>query len=76
MCMYVHVCFCLCVCMLICVCVCVCLCVCVFVCSQHRRKKFVVVEKDENAGGKLKTALTLAMKVQSWSFPSWFPVLL
>ena len=39
-------------------------------------KKFVVVKKDEKAVGELKTASTLAMEVQSWSFPSWFPVLL
>jgi hypothetical protein len=32
--------------------------------------KFDVVNKDEKPVGELKTALTLAMEAQSWSFPS------
>jgi hypothetical protein len=43
-------------------------CVCVCVCSQPRRKKFFVVNKVEKGVRELKTALILAMEIQSLEF--------
>ena len=44
--------------------------------NQHRRKNFVVVNKDEQGVGDLKTTLTSVTEMQSLEFASWFPVLL